>query len=184
MRVERAFAHHVILVLALVFSSDALAQAKFRIGFAGQVDCDKPSAVKNVPVRMEGNGVLNPDGSASADVTLTAFVLSSTIHFLGRLGAPPASAPGGTSQVRVAGRDRLRLIWNLPNNQFVVNIQVKGQSCSAQLQPILKPGKTQYTFFDGRTYHYCGRPRIAQSSAVTAAGRRNARTRFRAHRSV
>jgi hypothetical protein len=112
MRAERKFARYIILVLGLMLSTDATAQVNFKIGFAGRVDCDQPFAAKNVPVRMEGTGVLNPDGTASADVTQTAFVLSSTIHFQGRLGAPPASAPGGTSQVRVAGRDRLRLIWN------------------------------------------------------------------------
>jgi hypothetical protein len=130
MPIERTLACYVSLLLGLVVSTDAPAQVNFRIGFAGQVDCDQPVAAKNIPVRMERTGVLNLDGSATAEVTQTAFVLSNTIQFRGRLGAPPAS--GGTSQVRVAGRDSLRLIWNLPNNQFVVNIQVKGQSCSAQ----------------------------------------------------
>jgi len=120
-------------------------------------DCDEEHSIKG-----EGTATLNPDGSASAELTQTAIVLSSTVHFRGRLGAQPA--PGGTSQMRVSGRSGLRMIWNLPNNQLVVNVRVSGQSCSAQFQPILKPGKTQYTLFDGRTYHYCGRPRAERSS--------------------
>ena len=28
----------------------------------------------------------------------------------------------------------------------------------------LRPGKSQYTLFDGSIYHYCGRPRVEQAS--------------------
>ena len=165
MRVDRTLARHLVLVLGLTFSGDAMAQqVNFKVSFAGKVDCDQPFAVKNVPIRGDGNGVINADGSASADVTQTAFVLSTTVHFKGRLGAPPTPAPGGTAQVRVAGRDRLRLIWNLPHNQLIVHIMAKGQACAARFEALLKPGKKTYTLFDGQTYHYCGRPRVESSS--------------------
>jgi hypothetical protein len=93
-------------------------------------------------------------------------VFSTTVRFDGRLGAPPASAPGGTSQVRVTGQRSLRLTWNLPNHAFVVNIAVAGQSCSARLESRLHAGKQEYSLFDGYNYHYCGKPRVASSSCV------------------
>jgi hypothetical protein len=165
MRRGLAFARNLIVLLGLMCSTEVMAQSvNFRIGFKGHVDCDQPFQVRNVPISADGTGVLNPDGSASASLTQTAFVLSTTIQFEGRLGAPPRSAPGGTSQVRVAGKNALRLIWSLPNNQMIVDIAVRGQSCSASLNIQLKPGKTQYTLFDGSVHHYCGRPRVEQTS--------------------
>ena len=138
--------------------------AKFHIRFSGSVDCDQPIQARNIPISGDGTGVLNSDGSASADLTQTAFVFSSTIHFDGRVGARPTVAPGGSAQVRVTGRNSLKLIWNLPNNALVVTIVTRGQSCSANFAANLFPGKRQYTLFDGSTIHYCGRPRVAQAS--------------------
>jgi hypothetical protein len=167
MRVGWALASGTLVAVALTFATDGVAQSSsvnFRISFAGQVDCDSPFPIRNVPIRGDGTGVLNADGSATAELTQTAFVLSTTIRFDGRLGAPPTSAPGGTAQLRVAGRNALRLIWQLPNNQLITHIAVKGQSCTARFEAKLNPGKRQYTLFDGNIYHYCGRPRVETSS--------------------
>ena len=167
MRVDRIFASHLVLIAGLFVSAPAMAQtavAKFHIHFSGSVDCDQPIQAKNIPISGDGSGAIYTDGSAVADVTETAFIFSSTIHFDGRLGARPTSAPGGSAQVRVAGRNNLRLIWNLPNNALVVNITTRGQSCSASFGANLFPGKRQYTLFDGNTIHYCSRPRVAQTS--------------------
>jgi hypothetical protein len=103
MPIERTLACYVSLLLGLVVSTDAPAQVNFRIGFAGQVDCDQPVAAKNIPVRMERTGVLNLDGSATAEVTQTAFVLSSTIQFRGRLVRRRRRPPAGPR--RCASRD-------------------------------------------------------------------------------
>ena len=160
-------ARNLILMAGLMFSTQAAAQtavAKFHIHFSGTVDCQQPIQAQNIPISGDGNGAINTDGSAFADVTETAFIFSSTIHFDGRLGARPTAAPGGTAQVRVAGRNGLKLIWNLPNNALVVNIATRGQSCSASFAANLFPGKRQYTLFDGNTIHYCSRPRVAQTS--------------------
>lgn len=167
MPVDRRLLRNLILIAGLTFSAEAAAQSpsvKFYISFAGSVDCDQPFAVKNIPISGSGTGVLNGDGTASADITQTAFVFSSTIHFDGRLGARPTAAPGGTAQARVSGRNSLKLIWNLPNNALVVNIVTRGKSCSASFGANLLPGKRQYTLFDGQTIHYCGRPRVASAS--------------------
>jgi hypothetical protein len=112
-RIRAKVLYGVCLVLALAISIDAFSQGgsvNFRIRFSGLVDCERPLAIKNVPLTADVVGALNPDGTASGELTQTAFVLSSTVRFDGRLGAPPAPAPGGTSQVRVAGRSGLRLI--------------------------------------------------------------------------
>lgn len=153
------------VILGLSSATGAMAQSSvnFRINFSGTVDCQSPIAMNNVPISGEGTGQINADGSASADVTQTAFVLSTRIHFEGKLGRP-TEAPGGTAITRVSGKNSLRLMWNLPNNQLVVNIAVHGQSCSASFSANLKPGKTQYTLFDGNIYHYCSRPRVASTS--------------------
>ncbi len=158
---SRALMRNAVLSMGLLFSTGALAQSgsvNFQIGFTGHVDCHRPFAVKGVPISGTGTGTLTTDGRATADLTETAFVLSSQIHFDGRLGARPNPAPGGTAQVRVAGKNRLLLIWNLPNNQLVVGVTVNGNSCRATFTANLKPGKTEYTLFDGSIYHYCDRP--------------------------
>ena len=160
------FGRYLSLALGLAFSTAASAQTgsvKFQIGFSGHVDCYRPIQISNVPISVSGTGTLETNGNASADITETAFILSTQIHFEGRLGRP-TPAPGGTAQVRVAGKHRLLLIWNLPNNQMVVTVDVHGQSCSASFATRLKPGKTEYTLFDGNIYHYCGRPVPQRSS--------------------
>jgi hypothetical protein len=173
MRIDGRFVRSLMmLVLGLtlssrVLSSQAMAQttvAKFHIRFSGTVDCQQPVAANNISISGDGSGAIYTDGSAYADVTETAFIFSSTIHFDGRLGARPTAAPGGSAQVRVAGRNGLKLIWNLPNNALVVNISTRGQSCSASFAANLFPGKRQYTLYDGSTIHYCSRPRVADAS--------------------
>jgi hypothetical protein len=157
---------YLTLALGLALSTAASAQngsVKFQIGFSGHVDCHRPFRISNVPISGSGTGTLQTDGNVSADITETAFILSTQIHFEGRLGRP-TPAPGGTAQARVAGKHRLLLIWNLPNNQMVVTIDVRGQSCSANFAARLKPGKTEYTLFDGNIYHYCDRPIPVTSS--------------------
>jgi hypothetical protein len=166
MRVKPFFACS-LFVAAVAWSTPSMAQtavAKFHIHFSGSVDCQQPIAAANIPISGDGTGVLNSDGSASADVTETAFVFSNTIHFDGRIGARPQPAPSGTAMVRVQGKNSLRLIWNLPNNALVVSIVTRGQSCSASFAANLFPGKREYTLFDGSTIHYCSRPRVASAS--------------------
>lgn len=164
---DRALLRGALLSCGLLFSTAALAQSgtvNFQIAFSGHVDCHRPFAISGVPISGSGTGSLTTDGVATADLTETAFVLSSRIHFDGRIGARANPAPGGTAQVRVAGKNRLLLIWNLPNNTMVVGVTVNGHSCTATFSANLKPGKTEYTLFDGNIYHYCGRPTAETAS--------------------
>jgi hypothetical protein len=168
MPLNSAFMRHVVtslgLLLGIACANGAGAQTvNFHIGFTGKVDCQSPIALSNVPISADGTGQINGDGTGYADLTQTAFVLSTRIHFEGRLGRPTES-PGGTALARVSGKNSLRLMWNLPNNQFVVNIAVRGQNCSASFSSNLKSGKSQHTLFDGNIYHYCGKPRVESSS--------------------
>ena len=136
----------------------------FHFHFDGNMSCFQPVPVSNAPVSGDGAGVLNPDGSVSAEITQGLLVFKTSVHFDSKLGPGLTSVPGGTAQVRVVGRQSLRFVWNLPNDSLVVTIAVRGQSCTASFQANLLPGKTQYTFFDGSIYHYCGRPVMTSSS--------------------
>jgi hypothetical protein len=169
MQIDRKFLRLVLIAkgfaVGLVFSTGAMAQAiNFHFHFDGNMSCMQPIAVSNAPVSGDGAGVLNPDGSVNAEITQGLLVFKTAVRFDSKLGPGLTSVPGGTGQVRVVGRQSLRFIWNLPNNSLVVTIAVRGQSCSASFQANLFPGKTQYTFFDGSIYHYCGRPVMTSSS--------------------
>jgi hypothetical protein len=153
------------LAAGLIFSTGAMAQAlNFRFQFTGNMSCMQPVPVSNAPIGGSGSGVLNPDGSVSAEITQSLLMFSTSLHFDSKLGSGLTSVPGGTGQVRVAGRQSLRFIWNLPNNTLVVTVAVRGNSCSASFQANLHPGKSQYTFYDGSMYHYCGRPVMTTST--------------------
>lgn len=152
------------LVLGLAFSTAAMAQAlNFSFKFTGNMSCMSPFPVSGA-ISGSGNGVMNQDGSVTADVTQSLLIFSTTVRFDSRLGSGLTSAPGGTAQVRVSGRQSLRFIWNLPNNVLLVTVNVRGQSCTASFQANLRPGMTQYSFFDGSIYHYCGKPVMNTSS--------------------
>jgi hypothetical protein len=153
------------LAFGLVFSTGAMAQAvNFQFKFGGTMSCMTPVPVTNAPISGGGSGVLNPDGSVTADITQGLLMFTTSLRFDSKLGAGLTSVPGGTGQVRVVGRQSLRFFWNLPNNSLVVTVNVRGKTCSASFAANLLPGKSQYTFFDGSMYHYCGRPVMTSSS--------------------
>ncbi len=169
MRIRRAFVHAAAALLGLTFllsshASMAQSSVRFQISAAGHVDCTQPIAIQNFPVTVSGTGVLNSDRTASADVDVTEFIFVNRIHFDGRLGARANAAPGGSSTVRVAGRDRLRLTWSLPNNNITMDVLVRGRTCSVNIGFGLKRGAREYSLYDGHGFHYCGRPRVEQTS--------------------
>lgn len=161
------FARTLAIVLALMVPS-AMARAQspginFEAGFEMAVTCDRPVQVRDFLVRGTGTGVLHADKSASADLDITTLT-TSRIHFDGRLGGAPRSAPGGTSQVHVAGKNRLRLIWGLPNNLLTMDLVIAGHGCTAIPGMRLKPGQREYSLFDGNGFYYCARPRVLRTS--------------------
>ncbi len=147
-----------------LLSAAASAQAvNFHFHFGGTMSCHSPIPVANAPVSGDGAGTLNPDGSVSAEITQSLLVFATTLHFDSRLGSGLTPVPGGTGQVRVTGRQGLKFIWNLPNNSLVVNVNVRGKSCSANFAANLHPGKTEVSMFDGSMYHYCSPPVMTSS---------------------
>lgn len=163
----RAFFAATVLTFGLLFSTGAMAQAlKFHFNFTGNMSCMQPVPMSNAPISGEGTGTLNPDGSVQAVVTQGLLIFKTSLNFDSRLGSGLTPVPGGTGQVRVSGRQSLRFIWNLPNNSIIVNVNVRGQTCSATFQTNLLPGKTNYTFFDGSMYHTCGRPNMTSSTCT------------------
>ena len=153
------------LAFGLMFSTGVMAQAvNFHFHFDGTMSCMQPVPVSNAPISGDGAGVLNADGTVTAEITQGLLVFKTALRFDSKLGSGVTSVPGGTGQVRVVGRQSLRFFWNLPNNSLIVTVNVRGHSCSASFQTNLFPGKTQYTFFDGSMYHYCGRPVMTSSS--------------------
>ena len=153
------------LVAGTLLLTSATAQAlNFSFRFSGNMSCMRPVPVSNAPISGSGTGVMNPDGSVTAEISQSLLVFSTSLRFDSKLGASVTSVPGGTGQVRVAGKQSLKFIWNLPNNTLIVTVNVRGQSCTAAFQANLLSGKSEYTFFDGSMYHYCGRPVMTASS--------------------
>jgi hypothetical protein len=157
------------MALALSLSGAAVAQtqsgdATLKAVFNLQFDCERPFFVRNHPIRAVFTGVLHPDKTASADLAITGVILTNRVHFDARLGDASQAAPGGTSSLRVVGRNQIRAVWDLPNNQLVLNLVGKGRSCSANLAFRLKPGKKEYTMFNGSQMHYCSAQRLLSTS--------------------
>jgi hypothetical protein len=126
------------------------------------VDCRTPLTVQNQPVHLRGSGTINPDRSGTADLTIQE--LNSTIHFDGRLGGRPIAAPGGTSRLNVVSRNRLRAVWDMPNNQLVLDVVSHGQACTAIPSIVLKRGSHEYSLFDGRGWWTCSAVRVGPAS--------------------
>jgi hypothetical protein len=153
-------------ILLLGLTSHARAQGagiNFKGDFDMVVDCTEPRAVRNFPLHGSVNGVLNLDKSGSADLSVSGSSFATSLHFEGRLGQGPAAAPGGSSQFHVVGPNRLRLTWDLPNNQLNNTIVISGQRCSSIVDVRRKSGRV-YTLHDGSTYHYCSRLAITHTS--------------------
>lgn len=127
-------------------------------------DCETPWRVKNFGVTGRFNATLNPDKTATADLKISGFMLDGDVHFDARLGRGATPAPGGTSQLRVLGPNRLRGIWSLPNNDMILDIVASGGSCSVNLTLKLKPGKTQYSMFGGQKFYYCSAARLISTT--------------------
>jgi len=108
---------------------------------------------------------MNADKTASADLAITGVLFTSKVHFDARLGGGAQPAPGGTSRLRVVAKNRLQAVWDLPNNQLILDIAATGRSsCSVRLNIKLKPGKREYTMFDGAITYYCSKQQLLSSS--------------------
>jgi hypothetical protein len=148
---------------ALILFSSATSQAAdalhAKFSFEGVTDCESPP-VRNFPFHGEGTGVLSVDRTATLDMDSN---VEGKVRLNAKLGGAPMEAPGGSASLHVLGRHTLRAVRDYPNNVIVINLTVRGSACSMTIENRLKPGKRQYTFYNGSGFSYCGRPQITHS---------------------
>jgi len=156
------------LTLALAIISGSQAQSQnavfsFKGGFEAIVDCERPLTLHNLPISATVTGAINSDKTGSADLNLVA-VLPSRVHFDGRLGRTTPAPGDTTGRMQIVGHNRLRLIWDLPNNLLIVDVAIGPRSCTASLNTQLKRGQREYSLYNGHAFFYCGKPRVTSTS--------------------
>jgi hypothetical protein len=153
----------VALALTMPLSSEA-AEPQFRARFSYDAiaNCENPH-IRNFPVHGEGTGVLSADRSATLEMGSN---VERKVRYRATLGAAPTAAPAGSTAIRVVGRHTLRTIRDYPNNIVVLNIAVRGNSCTMTVENKLKPGKRIYTFYNGSDLSYCARPQIVRTECA------------------
>ncbi len=150
----------VAVLSVTLFPNSVVAQASARFSYDAVVNCTNPN-VQNYPVHYEGTGQLSTNKSASLELQSN---ISGRESYNVRLGGPAVSANGGSASLRVAGSKTLRAVRDYPNNILVVNLTVRGTSCSIAVDNRLKAGKRQYTFTTQMGLAYCDRPRVVKTS--------------------
>jgi hypothetical protein len=147
------------LLCASFLAGTALAQARAQFAVDVIATCQKP-AMKDLPIHVEGTGILKTDGSARLDVD--GGVLGRT-RVKGQLGQS-AAAPGGSTSLHVTGRSGLRATRDYPNHQMIIDLQVTGKECVVSVRNVLKSGKREYIFTTGGGTAYCDKPRIERTA--------------------
>jgi hypothetical protein len=137
----------------------AFAQARAQFAVDVVATCQRP-AMKDLPIHVEGTGILKTDGSARLDVD--GGVLGRTL-VKGQLGQT-AAAPGGSTSLHVTGKSGLRATRDYPNHQMIIDLQASGKECSVTVRNVLKPGKREYIFTTGGGTAYCDKPRIERTA--------------------
>ena len=159
----KSIAHRVLALVSLLGLScaaeTALAQARAQFAVDVVATCQKP-AIKDLPIHVEGTGILKTDGSARLDVD--GGVLGRT-RVRGQLGQTEA-APGGSTSLHVTGKSGLRATRDYPNHQMIIDLQVSGKDCAITVKNVLKPGKREYVFTTGGGTAYCDKPRIVHTA--------------------
>ena len=148
------------LLPMLPASSEAAGQLRVKFSFDGLASCQNPP-ISNFPIHGEGTGVLSADRSASLDMTST---IEGRVEYRAKLGGAPIEAPAGSAALRVVGRQTLRAVRDYPNNQIIITMTVRGGACTMTIDQRLKPGKREYTFYNGSGISICTRPTITQTS--------------------
>ncbi|MBI5320487.1 hypothetical protein [Bradyrhizobium sp.] len=136
----------------------AFAQFRAQYGVDVLASCTEP-AIKDIPLHMEGTGVLKTD--RSAEVTVDGSLGWSTYGT--KLGQT-SKAPGGSAALRVTGRSSLRAIRDYPNHQMIIDMHVSGKECAITVRNVLKPGRRDYIFVSGGGSATCEKPRIVSSA--------------------
>ena len=156
--IVRASLALVAVLSVLCFAETAFAQFRAQYGVDVVASCTKP-LIKDLPLHVEGSGVLKTDGSARLSVD----GLMGRTTYRTKLGQE-SRAPGGSASLRVTGRSSLRAIRDYPNHQMIIDLLMSGTSCVINVRNVLKPGKTQYVFTSGGGTAYCDKPRIVRTA--------------------
>lgn len=147
------------LLYAACLAEPCLAQARAQFAVDAVATCSKP-AIKDMPLHVEGTGILKADGSARLDVDGGA---AGKHTYRTKLGQT-TTASGGSASLRVTGRSTLRAIRDYPNHQMITDLQVSGKDCVINVRNVLKPGKSQYVFTSGGGSATCDKPRIIRTA--------------------
>jgi hypothetical protein len=147
------------LLCGSCLAETTLAQARAQFVVDVLATCQKP-AVKDIPLHVEGTGILQPDGSARVDVDGGALGRTSYSTKLGRT----AAVSGGSASLHVTGRSSLRAIREYPNHQLIVDLRASGKECAITVRNVLKPGKREYIFVSGGATAYCEKPKIVRTA--------------------
>jgi hypothetical protein len=158
--IARASLRFILAMLcACCFAGAAFAQARAQFAVDVIATCHKP-AMKDLPIHVEGTGILSTTGAARLDVD--GGVLGRT-RVKGQLGQT-AAAPGGSTSLHVTGRSGLRATRDYPNHQMIIDLQVSGKACVVTVRNVLKPGRREYIFTTGGGTAYCEKPRIVRTA--------------------
>lgn len=153
-----------LATLAPAMAQAAPASTRLHSDIQLSFDCQRPWKVQNYGARATFEAVLNGDGTATADLTISGFALASTVHFDARLGRGSRPAPGGSAQLRVVSSSALRGIWSLPNNNLIIDIATSGKSCNVAVSFALKPGQKEYSLWGGHKFYYCSSARVLRTT--------------------
>jgi hypothetical protein len=157
--ISRAGFAVVSLLCGLSIAEPSLAQARAQFAVDAVATCQRP-AIKDLPLHVEGTGILKADGSARLDVDGG---VAGRHTYRTKLGQTTA-ASGGSASLRVTGRSTLRATRDYPNHQMITDLQVSGKDCTISVRNVLKPGKSQYVFTSGGGTAYCDKPRIIRTA--------------------
>ena len=157
--VMRAGLALISLTCASCTVETAAAQARAQFAVDVLATCQKP-AVRDVPIHVEGTGILKTDGSARVDVDGGAL---GRTRYRTKLGQTSAAA-GGSASLRVTGRSSLRATRDYPNHQLIIDLQVSEKECAITVRNVLKPGKSQYAFVSGGGTAYCEKPKVVRTA--------------------
>jgi hypothetical protein len=161
---KTVFSAIAVVAISLVLTPSAgnaagnVLRAKF--SFDGLATCQNPP-IQNFPIHGEGNGTLSTDRSAQLDMTSN---VEGRVVYTAKLGGKPTEAPEGSAALRVAGRHTLRATREYPNNYIIISLTVVGSRCTMKIDQKLKPGKRDYTFYNGSGVSYCSKPIITRTA--------------------
>ncbi|MGQ0681824.1 hypothetical protein [Bradyrhizobium sp.] len=157
--ISRAVVTLFSLLWALCGTEAAFAQVRAQFAVDVLATCQRP-AVKDVPIHVEGTGILKTDGSARVDVDGGVLGREQYATKLGKSSA----ATGGYASLRVTSRSSLRATRDYPNHQMIIDMHVTGKECVITVRNVLKPGKREYAFVSAGVTAYCEKPRIVRTA--------------------